>query len=361
MASELQRSVMDGYWYLLYVDGLPIMQFLGYTTLVSDRLSLLFSSSSAGVVSSGLSRDCPNGEVCLYTHKHFVIKTNGDKRIIRVDLVPSKLVPIRQNSEIVLSYDVEWIVDSSAAIDSFERRYDRYLETDFFENKVHIYSILNTFAFSLFLCAIVVFILLRALKQDINSKYANYRITNSSNNDIEMSAGDTSASATTSSMDLSLAQHTGWKQVYGDVFRRPNQLLFFTVLLSSGIHIAASISVFLWIAILNSLYTERGSTGAVAFLSYTVTAPVSGFLGGLMYKLYGGKNWKKAMFMQCGFLPGLISTVFCIINTLAWYYGSTYSASFGNVATAVSLYVLVNIPLLASIDYNIYACKSARY
>ena len=53
---------------------------------------------------------------------------------------------------------------------SFGRRFDRYLDDDFFEHQIHWFSIFNSFMMVIFLMGIVSLILMRTLRKD----YAKY-------------------------------------------------------------------------------------------------------------------------------------------------------------------------------------------
>jgi transmembrane 9 superfamily protein 3 len=68
--------------------------------------------------------------------------------------------------EIEFTYSVEWL---PSTID-FENRFERLLESDFFEHQVHWLSIFSSFLMVLFLTGLVAVILLRTIKND----YARY-------------------------------------------------------------------------------------------------------------------------------------------------------------------------------------------
>ena len=60
------------------------------------------------------------------------------------------------------TYSVHWKETETKFVD----RFDRYLEYDFFEHKVHWFSIFNSFMMVIFLCGLVSVILLRTLRND---------------------------------------------------------------------------------------------------------------------------------------------------------------------------------------------------
>ena len=65
-----------------------------------------------------------------------------------------------------LSYSVHWVPTDK----TFDRRFDRYLDNNFFEHQIHWFSLFNSFMMVVFLCGLVALILMRTLKAD----YARY-------------------------------------------------------------------------------------------------------------------------------------------------------------------------------------------
>merc|ERR1719215_1200961 len=95
----------------------------------------------------------------------------------------------------------------------------RYLDPKFFEHKVHWFSIVNSFMLCLFLIAVVAIILMKTLKRDF-TRYAT--------NDDEIES-------------LDGGDDSGWKQVSGDVFRKPDNLVMFTTFYATGVHLACTV------------------------------------------------------------------------------------------------------------------------
>ncbi len=108
------------------------------------------------------------------------------------------------------TYSVQW----HATTRSFDTRFNRYLEYDFFEHKIHWFSVFNSFMMVIFLCGLVALILLRTLRNDF-ARYAK---------DEDLDA---------ESLQV-MGEDSGWKQVHGDAFRAPNNLILFTAMLGTG-------------------------------------------------------------------------------------------------------------------------------
>merc|ERR1719276_231022 len=76
---------------------------------------------------------------------------------------------------------------------------------------------------------------------------------------------------------------SGWKQVNGDVFRRPDRLAIFTVVYASGCHLICTVFIVLIFAICNSYYASRGATAGAFVIAYLCTVIVGGYEGGRIF------------------------------------------------------------------------------
>lgn len=119
----------------------------------------------------------------------------------------------------------------------FERRFDRYLEYNFFESQIHWFSIFNSFMIVVFLAGLVALIMMRTLSMDY-IKYAQ---------DYDES-----------SLEMTVREDTGWKRVHGDVFRPCDHLTWYAVLMGNGAHLAFTIVVCLLGILFASSYVGRG-------------------------------------------------------------------------------------------------------
>jgi len=253
----------------------------------------------------------------IFTHRHFSLFRNGNQ-VIEVDMEPSNPWPVYEGATIEFTFSATWYTTSK----SFADRHQRYLDPTFFEHKVHWFSIVNSFMLCLFLCAVVTIILMKTLKKDF-SRYAE--------GDDELESLDTDES--------------GWKQVRGDVFRRPDHLTTFTVFYATGVHLACAVLAALLFSALNSYYSSRGATATAFVICYLFTVLAGGFEGGRVFRLFGGQSWKAAMFYQCLFMPGVVFATFVIINTTAIMYRSTLTIPFKTIAIIVLLFLVLCIPL----------------
>jgi len=131
-------------------------------------------------------------------------------RIIEVNLTSENPVPIENGQKLEFTYSVTW----KQTTKPFDSRFNRYLEYDFFEHKIHWFSVFNSFMMVIFLCGLVALILLRTLRNDF-ARYAK-----EDELDVEGIKG--------------MGEESGWKQVYGDVFRAPDNLVLFSAMVGTG-------------------------------------------------------------------------------------------------------------------------------
>ena len=153
-AEQLQYAVRNHWWYQLYLDDLPIWGMVGELT------------ASELPEGGNLEPSDSDGEALLYTHKRFVVAYN-DNRIIQVNLTSENPVALTVGTKVEFSYSVDWVETDIP----FNRRFERYLDYDFFEHQIHWFSISNSFMMVIFLTGIVSLILMRTLRKDY-AKYA---------------------------------------------------------------------------------------------------------------------------------------------------------------------------------------------
>lgn len=85
------------------------------------------------MVGEVVSEDGKDESYFIYTHKKFIITYNGD-RIIEVNLTSENPVqlPNKNGMAITFSYSVNWYPTDIP----FDRRFEKYLDYNFFEHQV---------------------------------------------------------------------------------------------------------------------------------------------------------------------------------------------------------------------------------
>lgn len=155
-----------------------------------------------------------------------------------MNLTSENPIAIQPNAKLSFTYSVHW----KPTTKPFSQRFNRYLEYDFFEHQIHWFSIFNSFMMVIFLCGLVSLILLRTLRNDF-AKFAK-----DEEMDIEGTRG--------------LGDDSGWKQVHGDVFRAPSNLILFTALWGTGWQL-----IVLFLGVI--LYAMAGTTFLACRINYS--------------------------------------------------------------------------------------------
>ncbi|CAB3367735.1 transmembrane 9 superfamily member 3 [Cloeon dipterum] len=295
-------AVKNHYWYQMYIDDLPIWGIVGE------------SEENGGTVNH-----------FIWTHKKFDIGYNGNK-IVDVNLTSENKVRLDLNAKIPFTYEVNW---RKSPI-KYEDRFDKYLDPNFFQHRIHWFSIFNSFMMVIFLVGLVSMILMRTLRKD----YARY------SKDEEMD-----------DMERDLGDEYGWKQVHGDVFRPASQPMIFSALIGTGYQVVTVSLCVIIFAILGELYTERGSLLSTAIFVYAATSPINGYCGGSLYARMGGKVWIRQMLLSAFLLPAMVCGTAFLINFIAIYYHASRAIPFGTMVavTCICLFVILPLTLVGTV------------
>jgi transmembrane 9 superfamily protein 2/4 len=179
----------------------------------------------------------------------------------------------------------------------WSRRWDVYLHGNP-DDEIHVFSIINSLMIVLFLSAVVAMIMMRTLHKDIS--YYNEMQT------------------------LEEAQEeSGWKLVHGDVFRAPAvSPMLLSVLAGSGLQILSmTISTMVCALLGLTSQTNRGGMITTLLLLFVFMGSIAGYSSARVYKLFGGKEWKKNTLLTATLYPGLIGVVVVCLNMFVAYEG----------------------------------------
>ncbi|XP_059489038.1 transmembrane 9 superfamily member 3 [Neocloeon triangulifer] len=306
LSDERQKAfvyaVKNHYWYQMYIDDLPIWGIVGETDENGGSMNHY-----------------------IWTHKKFDIGYNGNQ-IVDVNLTSENKVRLDLNAKIPFTYEVNW---RKSPI-KYEDRFDKYLDPNFFQHRIHWFSIFNSFMMVIFLVGLVSMILMRTLRKD----YARY------SKDEEMD-----------DMERDLGDEYGWKQVHGDVFRPASQPMIFSALIGTGYQVVTVALCVIIFAILGELYTERGSLLSTAIFVYAATSPINGYCGGSLYARMGGKVWIRQMLLSAFLLPALVCGTAFLINFIAIYYHASRAIPFGTMVavTCICLFVILPLTLVGTV------------
>lgn len=297
-------AVKNHYWYQMYIDDLPVW----------------------GIVGEVESEEYPDSaEYFIWTHKKLDIGYNG-KHIVDVNLTSESKKKLTLGAKIGFTYEVNW----KKSTVKFEDRFDKYLDPNFFQHRIHWFSIFNSFMMVIFLVGLVSMILMRTLRKD----YARY------SKDDELD-----------DMERDLGDEYGWKQVHGDVFRPPAHSLLFSSLIGAGFQVTVVTFAVILFAIVGELYTERGSLLSTSIFVYAATSPINGYFGGSLFAKSGGKRWIKQMVLSAFLLPALVCGTAFMINFIAIYYHASRAIPFGSMVavTCICLFVILPLTLVGTV------------
>eukprot|EP00438_Fugacium_kawagutii_P032918 Skav235211 [mRNA] locus=scaffold503:38901:52751:- [translate_table: standard] len=276
-AKALATMINDNYWYQLYIDDLPIWAFVGE----HSKFAVDVSRFSMMYRDNNKSLQMPSGSAPP----------------VPKQLKGKPLPRIYTHRHFTLFYNNDQIIE------------------------VHWFSIVNSFMLCLFLCAVVAIILMKTLKQDFT------RYSASEAEELENLDG--------------VGDESGWKQVNGDVFRKPDHLAIFTVVYASGCHLACTVFIVLIFAICNSYYASRGATAGSFVISYLCTNHRSSFQFSFEC---------RTMVYQCLFMPGVVFMSFVVINTTAIFYRATMTVPFKTIFIIIVLFLAVCVPLHTALN-----------
>nr|KAJ3421942.1 hypothetical protein HK105_001744 [Polyrhizophydium stewartii] len=294
-------AVNHHYFFSGYVDGLPFVGPVGKSDPNATSVRMNWK---------------------LYTHHDFVIGMSRDQ-IISVDLVEKSPILLDSDVEplkIDFTYSVSWRVDSTP----FADRFNRYLDSDFFEHKIHWFSIVNSFMMVIFLVGVVILILLRTLRRDFARYHNEERLL-----DMEPDLGD----------------EYGWKLVHGDVFRAPPHLTMLSAFTGTGMQLVIMAFFVILATIAGNLYVERATVLTASIFIYALTSAIAGYYSGSLYTKYSGKRWVRTMFASSLLWPGTVSLTAIAINFVAIYYQTSRAIPFTTMLAILSIWIFLVFPL----------------
>ena len=242
-------------------------------------------------------------------------------QVIHVNLTSEAPVPIQVGGDLSFSYSVRW--EESGV--PFEKRFERYLDFNFFEHQIHWFSLFNSFMMVIFLVGLVSMILMRTLRRDY-AKYAQ------ADDDLE-------------ALEMDLQDESGWKMVHGDVFRPVRYLSLFCALIGTGAQLAVLVLAVILIACFSTMYSGRGLMLTAVIICYTFTSCIGGYVSGGMYARNDGKNWIRTMAFTGVLFPGTCFTIAMVLSTIAIGYHSLAAVPFGTIVKVFLLFVFITLPL----------------
>lgn len=344
VVGQLEEIVKNHYWYHLLIDELPLFGMIG-EYITADEMKLELAALSAEAKATGKPDPNANADEStiapasfIYTHRDYSISFNG-AQIIEVNLTSENPRPLTLGVTYPITYSVTW----QATPLTFESRFDRYLDYDYFSHQIHWFAILNSFMMVLFLCGLVLLVLSRTIKTSISGPGGLERILDAETGSASYHA--VPSSSTSRDFD-SAVEETGWKLLVGDVFRAPNHLMLYSAVLGTGVQLFVLLLAVLVLALLVTYYDEdRGLLTSLFLFIYSLTSGIQGAVQGWFYKLHGGRHWKRALWIGAALYPAFILFVVVALNTFAVCAGSHGVLSFSTTAMVILVWACISVPL----------------
>ncbi|KAL8160857.1 hypothetical protein V2J09_012346 [Rumex salicifolius] len=235
------------------------------------------------------------------------------KNIIQAGAAPQE---VDADKEIVFTYDVNFEESDI----KWASRWDTYLLMN--DDQIHWFSIINSLMIVLFLSGMVAMIMMRTLYRDI----ANYN---------QLETQDEAQ------------EETGWKLVHGDVFRPPMNAGLLCVYTGTGVQAFGMTLVTMIFALLGFLSpSNRGGLMTAMVLLWVFMGLFAGYSSARLYKMFKGTEWKRNTLKTAFMFPGILFTLFFVLNTLIWGEKSSGAVPFGTMFALVLLWFGISVPLV---------------
>ncbi|KAJ8110383.1 hypothetical protein OPT61_g6768 [Boeremia exigua] len=148
-------------------------------------------------------------------------------------------------------------------------------------------------------------------------------------------------------LDDEVEDITGWKLLYGDVFRTPAYGGLLSSLIGSGtqlLYMAFGLLILSALGVLNPSF--RGGYISVAIGLFVFAGVFSGYFSARLYKTFGGQLWQKSAIVTASLVPGLSFATIFILNLFVWVQASSTALPFGTLIALVMLWLFVQLPLV---------------
>ncbi|KAH8400452.1 hypothetical protein KR222_000007 [Zaprionus bogoriensis] len=218
---------------------------------------------------------------------------------------------------IIYTYSVKFVQNNAV---KWSSRWDYILESMPHTN-IQWFSILNSLVIVLFLSGMVAMIMLRTLHKDI----ARYN---------QMDSGEDAQ------------EEFGWKLVHGDVFRPPRKGMLLSVFLGSGVQVLVMSMVTLAFACLGFLSpANRGALMTCSMVLFVSLGTPAGYVSARIYKSFGGVKWKSNVILTSIVCPGVVFSLFFVMNLVLWGESSSGAVPFSTLIALLALWFGVSVPL----------------
>ena len=237
---------------------------------------------------------------------------------------PKLMLKSHEGMDIVFTYDVVWVHSDV----KWASRWDVYLQMQWQDDEIHWFSIVNSSVILLFLSGMVAMIMLRILRKDL------YRY-----NQLDQSEEAREEAR----------EETGWKLVFGDVFRPPKNASLLAVFIGSGVQILGMTCFTIGFAVFGFLSpSNRGSLLIAMILMFVCMGAPAGYVSAVFCKMFkgAGTDRLKNTIMTATTFPGVVFVVFFVLNLLIWGDKSTGAVPFTTLVALLLFWFGLSLPLV---------------
>ncbi|KAM9995174.1 hypothetical protein ACTFIY_001363 [Dictyostelium cf. discoideum] len=154
----------------------------------------------------------------------------------------------------------------------------------------------------------------------------------------------------------------GWKSIYADVFRSPNNFMTFSIIVGFGVQIVASLFILMVFSVagLTSIATPGGMAIA-SILIFSFTGIFNGYSSMRTYIMLGGTRKLYNSVITTTLIPFTILLLMFIGYFQVWSNKFTYGASIGTVFFILAMWLFVCVPCSLLSSYFVRTWPPAEY
>ena len=135
-----------------------------------------------------------------------------------------------------------------------------------------------------------------------------------------------------------------WKRVQGDVFRRPEHPLIFSLLIGAGLQILCTLMVVSMYSMYD-YYIDKGALVGIAVSALPWFASINGYAASRFYTFFNGSSWMELSIGVSLLLPGMIAAALVLIDTCEWFEtGQADTVPFREALVLGYYWLLVQVP-----------------
>ena len=283
---KLKKFIMNNYSYQFIIDDLDVFAPIG---LVDNENNPQYYST-------------------FIFHIYY-----NENNIVNILASAKNPVHLKENSQFVLSYSVEW--DSS--MQSVSERLDSYLNPQFLNPKIHKYSLLQLIVQASILLLIFYFIYRQIMSDFESSKKSTIF------DDFD---------------ELQSSDYRGWKILHGDVFRNPNFGSFLSSLVGSGSQLFFISIITLFICYLQPMEKSNLNAFNYFFFFYILCSLISGFISSTFGYSFQERHWLRIS-VSASYIFPIISYILLFLSNF-----------FGNKPFSLLSIIILGVTLLIPIS-----------